>query len=406
MNQSQPDKATSCYGLLAEYVSPSGLLEAAKTLRRAGLTGWEAYSPFPVIGLDEVLEIGQSRLPWLGLGGGLGGFVGGELLQWWTNRVDYPWLVSGKAAFGIPASIPIAFACAMLGAALAVLVGLFGRGRWFEYSHRLDASERFRRATDDRFFLLVEASDPAFDEANARLALGRGDPIAIEVVPAGNPEPERLPKGLVLALVALGMGAALPFPLLAAVRQAKSPRPPVQLSRGMDPQAFLRAQAESHFWSDGRASRGPPPGTVAWGELGGDEHYRSGKIDGAWARVLPGGFVVSREAMLRGRDRYDVYCAPCHGLAGNGDGPVSKRAEELREGTWVPSTNLHQAYLREQPVGQLYDGLTNGVRKMPGMAALLEVDDRWAVVLYLRALQRSRHASLADIPPAEREALE
>jgi mono/diheme cytochrome c family protein len=145
---------------------------------------------------------------------------------------------------------------------------------------------------------------------------------------------------------------------------------------------------------------------VAWGELGDDEHYQHGKVDGAWARAFPRRFVANRDAMQRGRERYDVYCAPCHGLVGNGDGAVSKRAEELAEGAWIPATNLHQDYLLEQPVGQLYDGITNGVRKMAGLRTLLEPDDRWAIVLYLRALQRSRRASLTDIPPAERDALE
>jgi mono/diheme cytochrome c family protein len=328
------------------------------------------------------------------------------MLEWWTNAVDYPWLVSGKSLFSLPESIPIAFAFAMLGATVGVLVGLLARGHWFEYSHRLDEIERFRRATDDRFFLVIEARDPAYDEVTARQALAQGHPIAIEVMPADSTAAEKTPKAMMFALIALGMAAALPFPLVAVARQVQSTRPRLYLSRGMDRQSPLRAQAESRFFGDGRASRQPPPGTVAWAELGEDEHYQHGKLGGAWARILPPRFVANRDAMLRGRERHDVYCAPCHGLAGNGDGPVSKRAEELAEGTWIPSTNLHQDYLREQPVGQLYDGITNGVRNMAGLGALLEPDDRWAIVLYMRALQRSRHASLADIPPADREALE
>lgn len=406
MNPSSPASTLSHGGLLAEYVSPEALLQAATRLRTAGFTAWDAYSPFPVPGLEQVLELGPSRLPWLALGGGLGGALAGATLEWWTIAVGYPWVVSGKSLFSLPESIPIAFAFAMLGATVGVLVGLLARGHWFEYSHRLDENERFRRATDDRFFLVIEAGDPAYDEVTARQALAQGHPIAIEVVPADSSAAERPPKAVMFALIALGILALLPFPLVAALRQGQSAGPRVHLSRGMDQQPPLRAQAESRFFADGRASRQPPPGTVARGELGDDEHYQRGKIDGAWARVLPPRFAATRDAMLHGRERYDVYCAPCHGLVGYGDGAVSKRAEELAEGTWIPSTNLHQDYLLEQPVGQLYDAITYGVRNMAGLRALLEPDDRWAIVLYLRALQRSRRASLADIPPAEREALE
>ncbi len=393
------------YGLLAEYASPEALCRAATALRAAGLTAWDAYTPFPIPDLEQTLELGPSRLPWLALSGALGGALGGAALQLWTNAVDYPWLVSNKPLFSLPESIPIVFALAMLGATVGVLIGLLVKGHWFEYSHPLDQSERFRRSTDDRFFVAVEVSDPRFDEGAVRQLLLDARPIAVELVPK-NTTRERPPKALLFVLIAVGMAAVLPFPLLAVARQGQSTRPRAYLARGMDQQSPLRAQAESRFFRDGRATRPMPPGTVAWGELDDDEHYYRGKIDGAWARVLPRRFMIDEPAMQRGRDRYEVFCAPCHGLVGNGDGFVSKRAEELAEGTWVPPTDLHQDYLRRQPVGQLYDGLTNGVRKMAGLRALLLPDDRWAVVLYVRALQRSRHASLADIPPPEREALE
>jgi mono/diheme cytochrome c family protein len=114
---------------------------------------------------------------------------------------------------------------------------------------------------------------------------------------------------------------------------------------------------------------------------------------------------VTERLLARGRERYGISCAPCHGLAGDGDGLVSQRALSLEQGTWVPPTSLHVDYVRAQPLGKLYDTITNGVRKMPGYKSHVEVEDRWAIALYVRALQRSRTASLDDVPPEIRSEL-
>jgi mono/diheme cytochrome c family protein len=98
--------------------------------------------------------------------------------------------------------------------------------------------------------------------------------------------------------------------------------------------------------------------------------------------------------MERGRERYGIYCAPCHGLTGAGDGMITKRADELvatgrgKGMAWVPSTNVNQDHLRAQPVGQLFESISKGVRTMPAYGSQISVEDRWAIVLYLRALQR------------------
>jgi mono/diheme cytochrome c family protein len=115
-----------------------------------------------------------------------------------------------------------------------------------------------------------------------------------------------------------------------------------------------------------------------------------------WVTEFP--VPVTRELMARGRQRFNIYCATCHGLVGDGNGIVSKRALALEQGTWIPPLSLHAESVVIQPVGQLYHTITHGVRKMPGYGDQISVEDRWAVVLYIRALQRSRNASPADVP--------
>ena len=111
------------------------------------------------------------------------------------------------------------------------------------------------------------------------------------------------------------------------------------------------------------------------------------------------------ETMDRGRERFGIYCTPCHGVDGMGQGMVHERARSLMQGTWVPPTNLHQENLLYKPVGELFEGITRGVRNMPPYGRQIDTADRWAVVLYLRALQRSQAASLEDVPEGERGGL-
>ena len=109
--------------------------------------------------------------------------------------------------------------------------------------------------------------------------------------------------------------------------------------------------------------------------------------------------------MKRGQQRFGIYCTPCHGVAGNGDGMVAKRATALAQGTWVPPANLNQDYLRVMPVGQIFNTITHGIRNMPAYGPQIPPKDRWAIVMYVRALQRSHKATINDVPATERGSL-
>ena len=102
--------------------------------------------------------------------------------------------------------------------------------------------------------------------------------------------------------------------------------------------------------------------------------------------------------MDRGQERFNVYCAPCHGLVGDGNGMVSIRALERQDPEWATPTSVHASGVRGQPVGQLFNTITNGFGKMPDYAAQIPAEDRWAIVLYVRALQRSQNAGVDDVP--------
>jgi hypothetical protein len=152
----------------------------------------------------------------------------------------------------------------------------------------------------------------------------------------------------------------------------------------------------STFFADGRASRPLVPGTVARGALQNDEHFYTGKSGGTVAATFP--FAVTQEILARGQERYDIFCSPCHDRVGNGQGVIVQR------GFRQPSS-FHIDRLREAPVGYFFDVITNGFGTMYDYADRIPPQDRWAIVAYLRALQLSQHATLAEVPAEERQQL-
>lgn len=175
---------TRLYGLLAEFDTPDEIIAAAESVRDAGYTKWDVHSPFPVHGMDGAMGIRRTILPMIVFGAGAAGTTTAIALQWFTNAFDYPFLISGKPFFSLPAFIPVAFELTILFAAVAAVVSMFAFNRLPEWHHPVFSSERFRRATDDRFFIVIEARDPKFDpERTGRLLRSTGA-TAVETLEA------------------------------------------------------------------------------------------------------------------------------------------------------------------------------------------------------------------------------
>ncbi len=152
----------SLFGVLAEFETVAQVLAAAERVREAGYQRFDVYSPIPIHGLDEAMGIRTTRLPYLVAAGGAAGALLGLALQWWTNAVDYPYLISGMPRFFLVASVPVAFELTILLAALGAVLGMVAANGLPQLHHPLFAVEAFRRASADRFFLCIEASDPRF----------------------------------------------------------------------------------------------------------------------------------------------------------------------------------------------------------------------------------------------------
>ena len=156
------------HALLIEFDSPSLLMEAAEKCRDEGFKNWDVHTPFPVHGMDDAMGIRGTRLPFLVLAAGATGLGLATLMQWWMNAVDYPFIISGKPLFGIPANIPIMFELTVLLSAFAAFFGMWilnGLPRWH---NPLFTNRRFRRATQDRYYIVIEARDPKFNLEHTR----------------------------------------------------------------------------------------------------------------------------------------------------------------------------------------------------------------------------------------------
>jgi mono/diheme cytochrome c family protein len=164
----------------------------------------------------------------------------------------------------------------------------------------------------------------------------------------------------------------------------------------MHVQPKLKPDAGSTFFQDGRANRPEIPDTVARGRVRTDELLYTGHVNGVVADQFP--FPVTQTVLERGRDRFNIYCSPCHDYTGTGRGGVVQRG-------FPPPPSYHIDRLRQAPAGHFFEVMTEGYGAMYSYAGRISPEDRWAIVAYIRALQRSQHATLDDVPAGERQQL-
>ncbi len=212
----------------------------------------------------------------------------------------------------------------------------------------------------------------------------------------------QLPRWMIWSGLAILLVSWIPFALVGKARATKSARPPVHFVPDMDDQPRYDTQEENRLFADTRAMRPTVEGTVARGSAPPDDPAATGRLGENWVTWIP--VEPGADLLERGRDRYDVYCSHCHGLDGSGKGMIDKRASELG-GAWIPPSDLHTDTVRDREEGHLFNTITHGIRTMPAHGRQIPPEDRWAIVAYIRALQRSQAASVEDVPENERDGL-
>jgi len=180
--------------------------------------------------------------------------------------------------------------------------------------------------------------------------------------------------------------------LLAGCRGHQSDRPPIHPNLDMDFQEKFQPQSFNPLFEDNATMRPPVPGTVPRGQIQENSALQTGRTpNGEYVDRVP--IAVNRKVLERGQDRYEIFCAPCHGKTGAGNGIIMRGNYG-----YPPASSYHIDRLRDASDGYLYDVISNGVRNMPAYGHQVSVRDRWAIVTYIRALQRSQNAGPEEIP--------
>lgn len=446
------------HGVVAEFTSVDTLLAACRRVRDAGYTKTDAYTPFPVHGIDGALGIKPTKLPWIVLACGLTGTVTALVMQIWMNAIDYPYIISGKPFISLPAFIPVAFELTILFASFGAFFGMWALNGLPKFSNPVFTDPRFDRVTDDRFFLYVDAQDDRFDRAGVEKLFGETGGEYIQTVVDDESE-AKVPKFIYTTwLVMVGL-SVIPLLVVLKMRVTNSSLPRFHVFYDMDFSPSKDAQQNTTLFTDARAMRPDVPGTVARGQM--DMNFQTGidmealaKTDGPRASRLVAAFDDDKKDVVddakndskneekpeadagaaaapasvmdttpwlkenpldidlavleRGQQQFGIYCSVCHGMNGGGNGLVNRRAQKILAQTWVPPSSLHQESLYEDQYadGKLFNTISNGIRKMSGYASQIKVEDRWAIVAYVRALQKSQNASLDLVPKSKQKQIE
>ena len=458
MSEQTNTEDTKLVGVLAQFNDPGSLVHACEHARDDGFKKMDAYTPFPIHGIEKAIGIPRTILPFIVLAVGITGCLVGLGIQWFVNGTEsigpfsgYQFKISGKPLFSLPANIPVAFEVIVLLSAFAAFFGMLILNRLPRLANPLHRVPRFRRVTNDRFFLMIEATDAKFDEAGVRSKLEQWGATDLEDVRedlSDHQLPAFLKTVAVLGVVVL----MIPPVMIYRMRNMTNTATRMHVVPDMDFQIKYKAQAmgpvktdqgaiesDDYFFSQKRAAFVAVPGTIPRGGLRDDsEFYRGIKagsekehdetgheetghagvghstmfvsaegnqdevaadavVEPDWVTAFPHQVDVSEATLARGNEMFDIYCSVCHGYAGDGDGLVNMRAESLNlqtKAAWTAAKSLYDPEVVVQPVGRIFDTITNGRATMGPYASRIEAEDRWAIVLYLKTLHESRR----DVP--------
>ncbi len=211
-----------------------------------------------------------------------------------------------------------------------------------------------------------------------------------------------MPRWILAFIISSTAFALIPFAIAAKARNSHSNEPHIHIFPDMDFQPKYKSDNAMDVFADGRENRGEITGTIARGSLNVDDLYFRGLDNGQWTNGFPTNypdgrkFVVDKKLLERGKNRFEIYCTPCHGYDGGGKGSVAQKSQDIHPAV------LTTAVIATHPNGQLFNTVSNGANTMQGYAGQIPHADRWAIVAYLRALQRSQNAQLDDVPDSEK----
>lgn len=363
------------------FDTPDEILYAAEELRKTGYTMFDVNTPYPIHGIERAMKLKPSKLGYVTFFVGVGGALFAFLFMSWASVYNYPLVIGGKPFFTWPAFIPITFEVTVLSASIAtVLTMLFVMFRFPNISNPLHDTNYMKRVSSDKFGIMVSSLDPKFDEtltSEILLKLGAKD---VELIYSPDDIKIRVfdPKFIVFLLLVSAFTSVTTYFVLNKLMY-------VQPFSWMSEQNKVLPQTKSDFWLDGFSNRNPVPGTVSRNYIGYEFKGKPDSVIYGLSNPLP----FNTKTVERGKQRYNTFCSPCHGYFGKGD-------SRLRNQFPNPPTLLSDK-VKKWADGNIFHVITNGQNIMPSYAKQISVDDRWAIVYYIRVLQRAQDAKDTDL---------
>ncbi|MDD8017972.1 MAG: DUF3341 domain-containing protein [Bacteroidota bacterium] len=375
--------ANSLYSIVATFESPDTIIKAAKAVRDAGYKKFDVHTPFPVHGMDKAMSLPETKLGFVTLAAAILGAVGMISFASWVAAVDYPLVIGGKPYWSWPAFVPVTYEIAVLASVvLTVVIMIVFFFKFPNISHPLHDTPYMKKVSSDKFGVSIQAQDELFNEKKVRELLqslgGNVDAVyySDEFI---NFKPQLFEPKFLLLLAGIAMASSAGGYLL---WNKILFLPPYDW---MMEQQKVKPQMVSNFYSDKFAMRQPVEGTVARGYI--PYPYKDKPDDAGKYLVNP--LLPTKQVLELGKKKFLTFCSPCHGNFGQGD-------SRLR-GQFPNPPSLHSDKVRGWPDGNIYHVITNGQNVMPSYQYQVSREERWAIILYIRTLQRALNAKESDL---------
>ena len=373
------------YAVTALFDSPDDIIAAAEKVSSSGYRKFDVLTPYPVHGMDDAMKMKPSKIGWVALLAGMTGTALAFFSIWWMVGIDYKNVFGGKPYFNLPPSIPIMFELTILLASLTLvgfLIAIFMRLP--ANTNPLQDTEFIKAVTSTRFGIYIEAKDTMFNEQGVKELFGSlgGKDIGEVYYPIFDEGRTRAPlfdtrfmATLVLVVIVTAAGTYYSLNKLLYI----------QPFTWMSDQPKVKPQTPSTFFKDGYSNRMPVEGTVARGFI----PYQFKGMPDSLVKNMVNPLPFTQEVIDRGKKRFEIYCSPCHGYYGQGDSRL--------KGQFPAPPSLHSEKVKNWPDGSIYHVITNGQNVMPSYERQVPRDDRWAIIHYIRVLQRSLGAKDSDL---------
>lgn len=378
------ERSKELYCISALFDSPDTIFHAADKIHRAGYTDYDVHTPYPIHGMDDAMRLKPTKLGQVTFAFGLMGTIAALTMIAYMSGFDYKNIIGGKPFFSLPPSIPVTFEVTVLLAAIfTIIFTLFIFNKLPKLNHPLIDTEYMKRVSSDSYGIIIKTTDAKFNIEEVTGLFKELGAYEINAVYKFIADESKIKtpifdlKFIVLLAVISVFTSVGVYLLLNKVIYAVP-------FDWMTVQAKVNPQSESKFFKDGYGMRNPVEGTVSRGHFPYEFKGMSDSVVENISNPLP----ITESVLEKGKQKFNTFCSPCHGNYGKGDSRLN--------GQFPNPPTLHSEKVRNWKDANIYHVIMNGQNIMPSYAKQTTDEERWAIIHYIRVLQRSQNPLETD----------